>query len=197
MKLIKPILASLAAIVVASGLAVSAQATPITGFIQFAGSVAFDTKSLATATRVDTWFDVFNNAGFSNVTNGSTGAFSAIAAGTQAKMGTPYIFNPSTSTPALWSVAGFTFDLSTSILVKQTATELTIEGTGIISGNGFTPTESSWMFTTQNAGGGRHATFSFSANNNSEAVPDTGAAISLLGIGLMGLELARRKLAKA
>jgi len=197
MKLIKSLVAGLTAIVVASGLALSAQATPITGFIQFAGSVAFDTKSLATATRVDTWFDVFGNAGVSNVTAGSTGDFGAIPAGTQATMGTPYIFNPSTATPALWSVGGFTFDLSSSTLVKQTATELTIEGMGIVSGNGFTPTEMSWMFTTQNASGANQATFSFSANNSAGAVPDSGAAISLLGIGLMGLELARRKLAKA
>jgi hypothetical protein len=187
----------IAALALTGGLITAAQATPITGFIQFAGSVRFDTTSLATATRVDTWFDVFGNAGFSNVTAGSTGAFSAIPAGTQAKMGTPYIFNPSTSTPALWSVGGFTFDLSSSTIVQQTATDLTISGTGIISGNGFTPTETSWMFTTQNAGGGRHGTFSFSANNSSGAVPDSGAAISLLGIGLMGLELVRRKLAKA
>jgi len=186
------------ALALAAGLVTAAQATPITGFIQFAGSVAFDTTSLATATRVDTWFDVFGNAGFSNVTKGSTGIFAAIAPGTQATMGTPYIFNPSTSTPALWFVGGFTFDLSSSTLVTQNAAELTIEGTGIVSGNGFTPTNMSWMFTTQNSSGTDQAMFSFSANSNAVgAVPDSGAAISLLGIGLMGLELARRKLAKA
>ena len=195
--LIKPLLAGLTAIVVAAGFAVSAQATPITGFIQFAGSVAFDTTSLATATRVDTWFDVFGNAGHSNVTAGSTGSFSGIAAGTQATMGTPYIFNPSTPTTALWSVGGFTFDLLSSTVLSQTAKDLTIEGAGIVSGNGFTPTNMTWMFTTQNASGHNQATFSFSANSSSEAVPDSGMAISLLGIGLTGLGLARRKLAKA
>ena len=192
---IKSLLLTLAA---AAALISTAQATPITGFIQFAGSVAFDTTSLATATRVNTWFDVFGNAGFSNVTAGNTGDFGAIIPGTQAAMGTPYIFNPSTPTPALWSVGGFTFDLSSSSLVKQTATELTIEGAGIVSGNGFTPTNMSWMFTTQNSSGADQAMFSFSANSNSVgSVPDSGAAISLLGIGLIGLELGRRKLAKA
>ena len=198
MKLIKILIASLAAMVIAGGFALSAQATPITGFIQFAGSAAFDTTSLATATRVNTWFDVFGNAGFSNVTAGDTGNFAVIAPGTQAAMGTPYIFNPSTPTPALWSVGGFTFDLSSSTLVKQTATELTIEGAGIVSGNGFTPTNMTWMFTTQNSSGVDQAMFSFSANSNSVgAVPDSGTTMSLLGIGLIGLELARRKLAKA
>jgi VPDSG-CTERM motif len=197
MKLIKPLLAGLAAMVVASSFALSAHAMPITGFINFAGSVAFDTTSLATATRVNTWRDVFGNAGFSNVTAGSTGSFSGIAAGTQATMGTPYIFNPSTPTPALWSVGGFTFDLLSSTIVSQTATDLTIEGAGTVSGNGFTPTNMTWMFTTQNASGHNQATFSFSANSSSEGVPDSGTAISLLGIGLMGLGLAQRKLAKA
>ena len=192
---IKKLIGTLA---LAAGLVTAAQATPITGFIQFAGSVRFDTTSLATATRVDTWFDVFGNAGFSNVTAGSTGAFGAIPAGTQAKMGTPYIFNPSTPTPALWSVGGFTFNLLSSTLMIQTATQLTIEGAGIVSGNGFTPTNMTWMFTTQNSSGVDQAMFSFSANSNSVgAVPDSGTTMSLLGIGLIGLELARRKLAKA
>jgi hypothetical protein len=188
----------IAVFALAAGLVTAAQATPITGFIQFAGSVAFDTTSLATATRVNTWFDVFGNAGFSNVTKGDTGNFLTIAPGTQAKMGTPYIFNPSSSTPALWSVGGFTFNLLSSTVETQTAKDLTIEGTGIVSGNGFTPTNMSWMFTTQNSSGANQAEFSFSANSNSVgSVPDSGAAISLLGIGLIGLELGRRKLAKA
>ena len=189
----------IAALALAAGLVTAAQATPITGFIQFAGSVQFDTMSLATATQVTSWFDVFGNAGFSNVTAGNTGDFAAIALGTQAAMATPYIFNPSTPTPGLWSVGGFTFDLLSSTLVKQTAGELTIEGTGTVSGNGFTPTNMTWMFTTQNASGADQAMFSFSANSSSVGgpVPDSGAAISLLGIGLIGLGLARRKLAKA
>jgi hypothetical protein len=188
----------IAALALAGGLVTAAQATPITGFIQFAGSVTFDTQSLATATRVNTWFDVFGNAGFSNVTAGSTGIFGGIAGGTQATMATPYIFNPSTPTPALWSVGGFTFDLLSSTILSQTAKDLTIEGTGLVSGNGITPTNMTWMFTTQNASGHNQAMFSFSANSSTTgAVPDSGAAISLLGIGLIGLELARRKLAKA
>jgi hypothetical protein len=186
------------ALALAAGLVTAAQATPITGFIQFAGAAEFDTMSLATATQVSTWFDVFGNAGFSNVTPGNTGDFGAIAPGTQVTMASPYVFNPSTATPGLWSVGGFTFNLLSSTLDKQTATDLTIKGTGIVSGNGFTPTNMSWMFTTQNSSGTDQAMFSFSANSNSVgSVPDSGAAISLLGIGLIGLELGRRKLAKA
>src|SRR4029450_13260 len=97
------------------------------------------------ATRVVTWFDVFHNAGFSSVTS-ATGDFSGIAPGTQATMGQPWIFNPSTPTPGLWSVGGFTFDLLSSTIVTQTAKNLSIEGTGTVSGNGFDATAMDWSF---------------------------------------------------
>ncbi len=168
-----------------------AQATAITGDIQFAGEVQFDTNSLATATRVVTWFDVFHNAGFSSVTSG-TGDFAGIAPGTSAAMTQPWIFNPSTPTPGLWSVGGFSYDLLTSTIVTQNASTLFITGTGIVSGNGFDPTSMDWSFTTQSAGGNTRTTFSFSANGL--AVPDGGSAVALLGLALVGIEVLRRKL---
>jgi len=166
-----------------------AQATPINGDIQFAGETRFDTNSLATAHRVVTWFDVFHNAGFSSVTSG-TGDFAGIFPGTQATMAQPWIFNPSTPTPGLWSVGGFSFDLLTSTIVTQNASTLVIEGTGIVSGNGFDPTSMDWSFTTQSAGGRTRTTFSFSANGAS--VPDGGTTVMLLGAALGALGMARR-----
>jgi len=168
-----------------------AQATSINGDIQFAGEVHFDTNSLATATRVLTWFDVFHNAGFSSVTSG-TGDFAGIAPGTQATMAQPWIFNPSTPTPGLWSVGGFSYDLLTSTIVIQNAGTLFITGTGIVSGNGFDPTSMDWSFTTQSAGGRTRTNFSFSANG--VVVPDGGSAVALLGLALVGIEVLRRKL---
>ena len=38
-------------------------------------------QSLATATQVTTWFDVFHNAGFSSVTGGATGDFAVYRCG--------------------------------------------------------------------------------------------------------------------
>jgi hypothetical protein len=193
MKLSKTILAVLGTGLLSCALfSQQAQAVEVNGNINFAGSVMYDTQSLATATQVTTWFDVFHNAGFSNVTGGATGDFASIPAGTQATMAQPWIFNPSTPTPALWSVAGFTFDLSSCTIVNQTAKDLTIEGTGIVSGNGFDATTMTWMFTSQNAGGQNMQEFSFSANSN--AVPDGGSAVALLGIALAGIEVLRRKL---
>ena len=167
-------------------------ASAINGSITFAGAVQFDTNSLATATRVNTWFDSNGNAGFSSVQLGATGAFAGILAGTQATMAQPWIFNPSTPTLGLWSVGGFTFDLLSSTVVTQTAAFLNITGTGTISGNGFDPTAGTWSFSSQTSGG---PIFSFSASTS--AVPDGGSAVALLGIAFIGVEVLRRKLMAA
>ena len=171
-----------------------AGATPIQGDINFAGAVRFDTTSLKTATRVVTWFDSHGNAGFSSVQVGATGDFSGIAAGTKAAMPHPWIFNPSTPTPGLWSVGGFKFDLLSSTIVTQNVNFLTITGTATISGNGFDPTSATWAFSTQNSSGRPKTFFSFSAD---DAVPDGGSAVALLGIALTGIEVLRRKLRTA
>ena len=189
----KTLLAVLATALVSCALfSQQAHAITITGDINFVGSVQFNTNNLATATQVNTWFDTLGNAGHSTVAFGNTGTFSGIAPGTQATMAQPWTFNPSTPTPGLWSVAGFTFDLLSSTIVTQNKSTLVITGTGVVSGNGFAPTDMQWNFTTQSAGGRRQTIFSFSANGVS--VPDGGSAVALLGIALVGTEVLRRKL---
>jgi hypothetical protein len=168
-----------------------AQAAAIEGNINLAGAVRFNTNSLATASSVVTWFDSFNNAGFSTVQAGGTSNFAGILAGSQATMA-QWAFNPSTPTPGLWSVGGFTFDLLSATVVTQNAQFLSISGTGIVSGNGFDPTNMEWSFTAQSAGGRPRTIFSFSANGVS--VPDGGSAVALLGIALTGIAALRRKL---
>ena len=189
----KTLLAVLAIAFVSCGLlSQQAQATSITGEIQFAGTVEFNTTDLSTATQVSTWFDVFGNPGGISVAFGNTGDFASIAPGTQVTMAQPWIFNPSTATPNFWSVGGFTFNLLSATIVTQTNTFLSISGTGIISGNGFTPTAGQFAFSVQNAGGGHHLNFSFSANE--VEVPDGGSTVALLGLALTGIEVLRRKL---
>jgi VPDSG-CTERM motif len=172
-----------------------AEAARINGTIDFAGSVTFDTNSLATAHQVTQWRDVFGNLGFSNVAD-TSGDFSSIPLGTQATMATPWIFSPSTPTPGLWSVGGFTFDLLSATVVTQNATFLNISGTGIVSGNGFAPTTATWAFTVQNASShalGSNLFYSFSANLATQSVPDGGSSVAMLGIGLGLVEFIRRK----
>src|SRR4051812_42460701 len=91
------------AALVCGGLLFSAQAraaTPITGSIDFGGVVTFDTMSLATATRVNVWNNSF-------VLQDSGDFASFVSPGTSVTMAAPWIFNPSTATPSLWSVGGF------------------------------------------------------------------------------------------
>ncbi|HEX4667622.1 MAG TPA: hypothetical protein VH207_13580 [Chthoniobacterales bacterium] len=177
--------------VIATGLAMTAltgqqaQGSMINGAITFAGGAVYDTTSLATATRVNTFSDVLvmsrdgDFSGFVNV-------------GDSVTMAMPWIFSPSTPTPALWSVGGFTYDLASSMVVLQNSDFLIISGTGTISGNGFDPTEMTWRFTSQEPDA--NGVFSFSASGGTNGVPETGATVALLGIALVGTELLRRRL---
>jgi len=191
--LTKTIFAVLAAGLVSSALSPhDAQTAHINGTIDFAGAVMFDSSHLNNATRVEQWFDVFGNAGFSNVA-ARTGDFSGIPLGTQATMATPWIFNPSTPTPGLWSVGGFTFNLMSATIVSQTANFLNITGTGTITGNGFEATNATWSFTIPDAGGNPDR-FTFAAQSATSGVPDGGSTVALLGMGLGVVEFIRRKL---
>ena len=106
-----------------------------------------------------------------------------------------WIFNPSTPTPGLWSVGGFSFDLDTATIDTQNSHLLSITGTGTLSGAGFDPTPGTWAFSAQSAAGIHQASFTFSADTNTgPGVPDGGSAVALLGIALVGLEGLRRKL---
>jgi len=81
-------------------------------------------------------------------------------------------------------------------VVTQTATFLNISGTGIVSGNGFAPTNATWAFTVQNASShalGSNLFYSFSANLATQGVPDGGSSVAMLGIGLGLVEFIRRK----
>src|SRR5437879_6347779 len=187
MKLSKTLLAIVAA-VASVGLLSSAQATPITGMLNIAGTANFNTSSLTTASSA-TFSDVL-------VLGGNTGDFAGFAVGTPVVMAS-YTFDPSTITNGLWSVNGFTFNLLSSTVVSRSANFLSVSGTGIITGPpGFDATPGVWAFTSQNAGGHPHDTFSFSANTDVGAVPARGMTLALLGAGLMGLAAFRAKFGK-
>ena len=183
MKLLKLTLAVLAAALVAS----EAKAVMVEGAITFAGGAKFDTNSLATATRVT----LFKNVKVMSEDGDFTGIVNDDDAVT---MAVPYIFTPSTPTPGLWSVDGFTFDLDGSVVVLQNADFLLISGTGTITGNGFDPTPGTWSFTAQSPKA--NGVFSFSSSDGFPA-PDGGSTVALLGLGLTGIWMIRRKLVPA
>jgi hypothetical protein len=81
-------------------------------------------------------------------------------------MTAPWSFNSGLH-PALWSVGGFTFDLTASnIVTPQGNGFLNVSGTGTITGNGFNATPGNWKFSTQNPPA--NGVFSFSASTTAQ-----------------------------
>lgn len=179
------LIATMSMLVALASLAPSLKAAPITGSIDFAGVVTFDTMSLATATRINVWNSSFVLQ--------DSGDFSSITAGTTVAMAAPWIFSPSTNTPSLWSVGGFKFDLATSVIVSQSATFLNITGFGTLSGNGFDPTPGTFSFTASDSSGQNQTTFGFQAQSTAVPEPST---LALLGAGIGSLIASRKRRAK-
>jgi hypothetical protein len=123
-----------------------------------------------------------------------------VTAGDAATFTAPWTFN-SGALAGLWSVGGFTFDLTQSAIAFQgvigPSEFLNVTGTGMLTGNGFTSTPGTWSFTSQFPGNSSTTgvvEFSFSATN--VAVPDGGTTMALFGVSLLGLGAVRRKLCK-
>ena len=171
----------MACLLVATG---SASALPITGSLGFSGSYTLnggtslaDTSGINitgnTATITGVVDGVFATAG---ITAGDTASYSDFI------LGAP--------TANLWSIGGFSFDLTKMIVDFQTSNLLALSGIGIITStnSNLDPTLGNWTFTANSFGG--NFTFSSSAG-----VPEPTTAM-LLGIGLLGFG-ALRKLRKA
>jgi hypothetical protein len=93
-----------------------ANAVPISGDITFAGGVELNTDSAGTATEVTTWTGA-GGVG-SPVVISADGSFSGITAGSAATFKAPWFFD-SGAVASLWSVDGFTFNLTSSSIVFQ------------------------------------------------------------------------------
>ena len=165
-----------------------AQAVPITGAITFAGGVTLDTGTVNTATKVLTWLD--ESGDMPTVQSGS-GSFAGLD-GQTVTFAPSWSFN-SGAVMSFWSVGGFTFDLIASHIVFQGGGFLAVYGTGSITGNGFNDQFVSWSFSAQDDPS--NGIFSFSGG--SEAIPDGGATVALMGLALAGIEGIRRKLRRA
>ena len=185
MKSIKTILAGLTAMVVAAGFALSAHATQISGDIDFAGEVKFDTTSLNTATMVTDWHMA--------VVSGTSGDFSSVANGSNVAFATPYIFNPPTPYASLWTVGGFTFELVDSHIDSQGPFALVVIGTGFVTGTGFDRTPGTWSFVSTQSNGGTSLQFSFAGNSTAVPTPDSGSTVALLGVAFFTIGALRAK----
>ena len=187
------------------GLAGAAQAVPISGNITFIGGVQLDTSSAATATEVTRWYGFGGNG--SPYVESADGSFAGIAPGTAADFTSPWFFN-SGAVSGLWSVGGFTFDLTSSHIAYQGTTveggkaigAATVEGIGAISGNGESPEAMTWSFSINDPGaeGASGLVFSFQVADGTvgttSAVPDGGTTAMMLGLGVLGLGLIKKQI---
>jgi VPDSG-CTERM motif len=188
-----------AAIVALVGISATVQAIPIAGQITFSGLAVLDSGNLATATKFLSYSNSAGTTAFPTV-GVHTGSYASVVGGTAATF-TPFTFapNPNTSVPfTLWT---FTVgSLTYSFEVKSVTVEaglppgfLNIIGTGIAfitgAGSPYDVAGTSGTFTITDTGSG--GTFSFGENTT---VPDGGTTVMLLGAGLSGLALLRKKL---
>jgi VPDSG-CTERM motif len=136
------------------------------------GTATFNAPSLATATMVT----AFSNTAVAGM--GNTGVFSSITPGTPVAMSAPLILNqPEQSPSMLFSVSGFTVDVTGTMTMEQTGKFLDVSGTGTLTGHGMNQAPGNFTFTAR--------------------APDGGTTLGLLGVGLMGILAVRRKLGQA
>jgi hypothetical protein len=178
---------------VALTLAQSIQATPITGAIGFSGNVTWNAgANAATATQVTAW----NNTQVIS----DSGSFSSIIPIVGATFtGMTWNLNDSASIANFWAVPGYTFMLTSSVIVAQggnpgTTGFVVVQGVGIVSdGNSADDTTMNWSFTAQDPK--THSSpdyWTFSASTTA-LVPDGGSTVMLLGMALSGAALLKRK----
>lgn len=185
----KKTLLTLALGLAAIGLATpQAQAIQITGSITFSGGAIANTLDINTATQVTTWDNPV-------VQSRSGTVYTAALVGLPVAIASPWTF-ASGAVANFWVVAGgFSFDLISSSVTTQGSGGILVTGQGTLKATGFEDTPGVWRFTSQNPAGDRNE-FSFSAANEAQPVPEGGSAVAMLGMGLLGLAAARKKLVK-
>lgn len=139
--------------------------------------------SLLDATTVQ--LDIVNSGGTATGDFGSTISFPPPAgvAGVSANINS---FVPVSN---FFTIGGWQLDLSTLAVTDQSASVLTMNGAGVLSGNGFDPTGATWSFSAETP-------TSYSMTITSTGIPavPVPAAVWLFGSGLIGLAgIARRK----
>ena len=189
------IIATVAAVCGVGGIA---QAVPISGNITFAGGARLNTSSVGTATEVVAWTGA-NGTG-SPIVISADGSFSSVTPGATVAFTAPWFFN-SGAVNSLWSVGGFTFDLTSSHIVFQGGSPaiVGVDGTGTILENGQSPETMSWSFSTSDPGASGNAglIFSFQAaggTTGAATAPDGGTTAMLLGLGMLGLGLFKKQI---
>ena len=102
-----------------------------------------------------------------------------------------FTYDAFTGPTTIWSVLGTpstSFTLTSITYISETATGVTLEGRGFASMAGFDTTGGDWSFSSDQAG---NSNYNFSSTTS--VVPDSGATLALLGLGLVSVVgIARR-----
>lgn len=102
-----------------------------------------------------------------------------------------FVFSPSTPAHPLWQITFgdnvYQFAVDVFTVVTQTNNILAIQGTGYVSATGYSDTAGTWTFTLDQAGS---SVFGWSSTTAVVSEPGT---LALLGLGLLGIRLARRR----
>ena len=169
-----------------------AVAAPLNGDIKFQGSATLDAVA-ASATKITFNNDVEVNA------SGSTGDYAGIANGTSATFkeldfsSSEFVGNLAIDN--LWTVeysgTTYTFDLERITVNSVVGTTLIIEGFGTAESTD--ASQDDWVAAFQLSTSGSGTEINFSSTTE---VPDSGTTAALLGLGMLGLAGAARRLKK-